>query len=116
MVAVVFGVFNIITAIFVEATLSGLKNNDEKKKYSRLYEAHFVQTRLVKLVRRVNVVLGRNAGKREHSSGVRHSGVSRRQFQSTTSIKMLDDEEDVVISEKDFAKVVEDTEVNNIFD
>merc|ERR1712048_216427 len=95
MVAVILGVFNIITAIFVEATLSGLKHNDEKKKYNRLYEAHFVQSRLVDLVSRVNVLLGRKARKREHSSAKLHMVSKQFSVKSTASVKMLDDEEDV---------------------
>ncbi|CAE7471444.1 unnamed protein product, partial [Symbiodinium sp. CCMP2456] len=51
MVVVTFGLFNIITAIFVEATLRGLKASDRQQKFTRDHQsgwmtqqlAHFVQ-------------------------------------------------------------------------
>jgi len=53
MVLVVFGLFNIIAAIFVETTISGLKYNNIQRKYARLYESRYVQGKLETLVRRI---------------------------------------------------------------
>eukprot|EP00971_Amphidinium_carterae_P012453 245045-Amphidinium_carterae.1 len=39
MICIIFGLFNVITALFVESTLSGLKYNDVQKKYARMYES-----------------------------------------------------------------------------
>merc|ERR1711972_624883 len=38
MIIVIFGLFNIITAIFVDTTVAGLKHNDVKRKYAQQYE------------------------------------------------------------------------------
>jgi len=53
MVITVFGMFNIITAIFVESTISGLKHNDTKRKYARQYERAFVKNKLEELIAKV---------------------------------------------------------------
>ena len=39
MVVVTFGLFNIITAIFVEATLKGLKASDRQQKFARAHQS-----------------------------------------------------------------------------
>eukprot|EP00931_Biecheleriopsis_adriatica_P060677 TRINITY_DN36452_c0_g1_i1.p1 TRINITY_DN36452_c0_g1~~TRINITY_DN36452_c0_g1_i1.p1 ORF type:complete len:971 (+),score=164.37 TRINITY_DN36452_c0_g1_i1:19-2931(+) len=49
MIVVLFGVFNIITAVFVEATLSGLKYNDAQRKYAQLTEQNFIKVKLEEL-------------------------------------------------------------------
>ncbi|CAE8583206.1 unnamed protein product [Polarella glacialis] len=54
MVVVIFGLFNVITAMFVEATLTGLKTNDVQKKYAKLYETNYVKTKLSELMVKVN--------------------------------------------------------------
>jgi len=53
MIAVIFGLFNIITAIFVDSTISGLKHNDLKRKHLRQYERKFVRARLKELWQRI---------------------------------------------------------------
>eukprot|EP00415_Alexandrium_ostenfeldii_P003709 UN3709 len=53
MVLVVFGLFNIIAAIFVETTISGLKYNNVQRKYARMYESRYVQGKLEGLVDRL---------------------------------------------------------------
>lgn len=53
MVLVVFGLFNIIAAIFVETTISGLKYNNVQRKYARMYESRYVQSKLEALVCRI---------------------------------------------------------------
>jgi len=67
MVITVFGMFNIITAIFVESTVSGLKHNDTKRKYERQYERNFVRHRLEQLLQRVQVLLQLRATQTESS-------------------------------------------------
>uniref|UniRef100_A0A7S2VSC1 Ion transport domain-containing protein n=1 Tax=Zooxanthella nutricula TaxID=1333877 RepID=A0A7S2VSC1_9DINO len=54
MVSVIFGLFNIITAIFVDRTTSGLKRESEQRKYIRQYGRAYVQDRLRELVTRVS--------------------------------------------------------------
>ncbi|CAJ1433686.1 unnamed protein product [Effrenium voratum] len=55
MVVVLFGLFNIITAIFVEATLSGLKENEVQRKYAKAFETNYMTEQLAKLVMCVSV-------------------------------------------------------------
>eukprot|EP00438_Fugacium_kawagutii_P030048 Skav201344 [mRNA] locus=scaffold1389:424118:437038:+ [translate_table: standard] len=50
MVVVIFGMFNIITAIFVEATMNGLKETDAARKYAQAYESNYMTEQLGKLV------------------------------------------------------------------
>ncbi|CAK9053157.1 unnamed protein product [Durusdinium trenchii] len=54
MVVVLFGLFNIITAIFVEATLNGLKENEVQRKYAKAYESNYMTEQLAKLVMTVS--------------------------------------------------------------
>jgi len=58
MVIVIFGLFNIITAIFVESTISGLKYNDVQRKYANMYEARYVHQKLEALVKRIYEIKG----------------------------------------------------------
>jgi len=60
MIVVLFGLFNIITAIFVDSTISGLKHNDIKRKYARQYENRYVQNKLRVLVDRVETLYTRH--------------------------------------------------------
>ncbi|CAE7783342.1 unnamed protein product [Symbiodinium sp. CCMP2456] len=50
MVIVLMGLFNIITAIFVEATLNGLKENESHRRYAKAYESSYMTEQLAKLV------------------------------------------------------------------
>lgn len=54
MVVVLFGLFNIITAIFVEATLNGLKENEVQRRYAKAYESNYMTEQLAKLVMTVS--------------------------------------------------------------
>jgi len=53
MVAAIFGLFNVITALFVESTLSALKYNELQRKKARQYETHWVQQKLEILIERI---------------------------------------------------------------
>jgi hypothetical protein len=46
MIVVIFGLFNIITAIFVDTTIAGLKYNDVKRKFAKQYERRYVINKL----------------------------------------------------------------------
>jgi len=50
MIIVIFGLFNIITAVFVETTISGLKTNETKRKYANQYEKRYVRWKLRRLL------------------------------------------------------------------
>eukprot|EP00930_Biecheleria_cincta_P031108 TRINITY_DN21583_c0_g1_i1.p1 TRINITY_DN21583_c0_g1~~TRINITY_DN21583_c0_g1_i1.p1 ORF type:complete len:823 (-),score=123.89 TRINITY_DN21583_c0_g1_i1:365-2833(-) len=53
MIVVIFGIFNIITALFIEATLSGLKSNELHRKYDKLTETGYVKKKMHDLVIRL---------------------------------------------------------------
>merc|ERR1712113_634329 len=62
MVVVIFGLFNIITAIFVESTIDGLQNNESKRKFAKHYEKTYVQDRLQQLFERTQSLLKKCRG------------------------------------------------------
>jgi hypothetical protein len=56
MIVMIFGLFNVITAIFVEATMVGLKYNETKQKLTSVYEHQYVKRKLEELVHRIQCV------------------------------------------------------------
>jgi len=54
MVLMIFGLFNIITALFVDAMLTGLKNNETQRKVFRMYQAAHVKNKLKDVVERMH--------------------------------------------------------------
>lgn len=54
MVVVIFGLFNIITAIFVQATMNGLRENEAHLRNAKAYESNYMTEQLAKLVRCVS--------------------------------------------------------------
>merc|ERR1719145_275253 len=66
MIVMIFGLFNVITAIFVEATMAGLKYNESKQKLRSMYEHQYVKRKLEELVKRIHAVSQRvQKGKRD---------------------------------------------------
>merc|ERR1712061_803479 len=106
MILVIFGLFNVITAPFVEAILSGLKTNDVRKKHSRMYEANYVEKKLKALVQRIY-----------HLSRPK---ISCRTTENNRNSLLLDgvaeDIDTVVLSEAAFHRAMRDPIVNNLFD
>lgn len=51
-----FGLFNVITAVFVDATLTGLQMSDIQKKANSLYESSYTRFKLNELMFRINAV------------------------------------------------------------
>jgi len=56
MCSAMFGVFNIITAIFVESTISGLRHTNQRSKYQTIYTSKFVRNKLKDLLHRIGQV------------------------------------------------------------
>merc|ERR1712113_93648 len=52
MIVLIFGLFNVITSIFVEATMAGLKYNEVKQKLASMYQSQYVETNLRRFVKR----------------------------------------------------------------
>merc|ERR1712226_866389 len=57
MVLITFGWFNVITAIFVDSTTTGLKHNDAKRRQSSQYEKKFLRTKLHVLANTISELL-----------------------------------------------------------
>jgi hypothetical protein len=57
MIVLIFGLFNVITAIFVEATMAGLKYSETKQKLQSAYENEFVKRKLHELVDKVKQIV-----------------------------------------------------------
>lgn len=96
MIGVMFGLFNIITAIFVDSTIAGLKHNDVKRKYAKQYEKHYVQAKLRQLMYRVSEVVAARRGDAEPRK-TRYSTISRH-----VEDRMVE------LTEDDFIEVMED--------
>jgi len=94
MVVVIFGLFNIITAIFVDSTISGLKHNDVKRKYARQYEHHYVQSKLKDLVAQIQFLHERRRGL--HDKWSRTGRASRVGMIAASEVE-LDEEEFVEV-------------------
>lgn len=62
LIVVVFGLFNTITAIFVESTMTGLKYNDAQKNYAQKYEANYLRKKLETLVARIREICAEHYG------------------------------------------------------
>ena len=63
MVSVIFGLFNVVTALFVESTLSALKYNELQRKKARQYETRWVQQKLEQTVEEMTPSLTRTQGR-----------------------------------------------------
>eukprot|EP00931_Biecheleriopsis_adriatica_P087580 TRINITY_DN62022_c0_g1_i1.p1 TRINITY_DN62022_c0_g1~~TRINITY_DN62022_c0_g1_i1.p1 ORF type:complete len:829 (+),score=152.08 TRINITY_DN62022_c0_g1_i1:39-2525(+) len=107
MVVVLFGVFNIITAIFVEATLSGLKYNDAQRKYQQLSEQSYIKTKLRELSKaaaaRVRKLRGRVKARR---ASQRLLKTLRLTHKLTDDEEELEEDEDILMNEAEFIAVL----------
>lgn len=56
MIVVIFGLFNIITAIFVDTLTAGLKHNEEQRKRGQQYEHAFVRKKMVNVMNRISAL------------------------------------------------------------
>mmetsp|Transcript_23551 Transcript_23551/g.68142 ORF Transcript_23551/g.68142 Transcript_23551/m.68142 type:complete len:799 (-) Transcript_23551:372-2768(-) len=94
MVVLIFGVFNVITAVFVDSTSSGLKQMGLKRKYARKYERTYVKTKLKALLIRMGEILDASEGA-THAEGQLglDVGVGGRTMQLEQFLRFLSDEE-----------------------
>jgi len=95
MIIVIFGLFNIITAIFVDTTTSGLKHNDIMRKYEQQYEREFVKSKLRRMVQRVQEI----------------------RMDRALDPKVIEESEDLrsyQLGEEEFVNVLMDTEIQTL--
>lgn len=106
MVAVMFGLFNIITAIFVDSTIAGLKHNDVRRKYARQYEKNYVQGKLRNFLQRVSEIV---AARRDGNAEDIVAPASIRKSVAMNSVQpMLEEMQLLTLDEDDFREVMED--------
>mmetsp|Transcript_101298 Transcript_101298/g.291813 ORF Transcript_101298/g.291813 Transcript_101298/m.291813 type:complete len:842 (+) Transcript_101298:108-2633(+) len=106
MIVVIFGFFNIITAIFVESTNAGLKHNDAKRKFALQYERQYVMRKLRHLIWRIK-------GLRE---GSRKSKFNKRYTPPPGSAASMDDISKIVMSEDEFMELMEDHRIRDLLE
>jgi len=106
MISVMFGLFNVITAIFVDSTISGLQHSDVKKKHSRQYESRFVREKLKDLLNHIAVLRSS-----KHDMGRRTSGVGKKSYFVET-----DTVENLQLDEQEFFEVIENEVVMRILE
>jgi len=104
MISNFFGLFNIITAVFVDSTISGLKHNEFKRKYARQYERAFVQGKLTTLVDRIQHVTCSHDAPRARDRVMMDIKTSKAS------------QADVELTEEDFMRVIEDEAVKTLLE
>ncbi|CAE7451979.1 Cacna1d [Symbiodinium natans] len=118
MVTMIFGMTNIITAMFVDATLSGLKYNDVQRKHAKLHETNYVTRKLNELVVRVSKTVRemREADKFEDSQS--NWRKSFKSFLRKGSVKISDSDLDreLTLSEAEFTQVLQNSKIRNLLD
>jgi hypothetical protein len=119
MIIMIFGLFNVITAIFVEATMAGLKYNEAKQKLRSVYEHQYVKRKLEELVRRIQYVSRcvQDSDKRRSSDGKGPDSLTHDASSHTWSSGMSEDPNSVdtiELNEDEFFAVIEDSAVKQI--
>jgi hypothetical protein len=107
MVTIIFGLFNIITAIFVQATMEGLQFNHVQNKYAQMYESHYMRRKLEALVDRIRYIYDTEM---DYNIHMRSSGKLAEQSAPGRTV------EDCHLTEAVFYKVLQDAVVNSLFE
>jgi len=107
MVTIIFGLFNIITAIFVQATMEGLQFNHVQNKYAQLYESHYMRRKLEALVDRIRYIY-------DTETDTNTQVVSPAKLDEKTATGRAT--EDCHLTESVFYKVLQDAVVNSLFE
>eukprot|EP00434_Breviolum_minutum_P008755 symbB.v1.2.007716.t3/scaffold479.1/size198797/8 len=117
MVCVLFGLFNIITAIFVEATLNGLRQNEIERKYAKAYESTYMTEQLAKLVVCISHQTQQLRTKKTSSL---ESPPSNRRDTSLSNFNLanfdMESDEEIILSEDEFNQVIKSPEVRQLLD
>jgi hypothetical protein len=116
MIVIIFGLFNVITAIFVEATMAGLKYNEAKQKIEMKYQSMYVEKMLRKLVKRIERIYVEGhcrKGEASAEANDRHAtelAPGKTFDQSLVAGKVRE----ISLGEEEFFWVVEDSDVRGI--
>lgn len=119
MVVVTFGLFNIITAIFVEATLKGLKASDRQQKFAKAHQSGWMTQQLARFVELATQEV-MNARKRRTNQGQevmsplmgRISSLGLTMSATPSTEKVL--AEELFVTEEEFLRLIRKTEVQQL--
>jgi hypothetical protein len=113
MIIIIFGLFNVITAIFVEATMQGLKYNETKQRLASKYRSMYVEKMLRKLVKRIETIYyeGKSDAEDSRATSAEDSDPAHRWTSFGTSTS---NQRDISLNEQEFFWVAEDSDVRNI--
>jgi hypothetical protein len=114
MTLAIFGVFNVITALFCEALITGLQTNDTHVRHKKMYETRYVRGKLTALCGRIDELKAKwNATARKvHLARVS----SPMAFWKRESVddSQLSNFTDMTLNEQDYTRVMQDQEVKQI--
>lgn len=112
-VCVQFGLYNVIIALFVESTMTGLKYTELQRKYSRLIESGFVADKVNEIATKiVNRVKKMRKGLPESTNQL--SNVMRRLRRASTRGALEGGE--LKLTEQEFNQVINDSEVRALLE
>lgn len=114
MVVVLFGLFNIITAIFVEATLNGLKENEVQRRYAKAYESNYMTEQLAKLVMTVSTQVQKLRSRTEWSAMLTDTLQMGRSNREGSASPMALQNGEIYLSEEEFNQLVRHPDVRLI--
>ncbi|CAE7247732.1 unnamed protein product [Symbiodinium natans] len=120
MVCTIFGMFNIITGIFVEATMNGLKEQEIHRKYAQAYESNYMTEQLAKLVLCISEKVRKARQGGESFGAMMRRGFSSNSFRSdespspTSSTDQM--EQELFLTEEEFLQAIRNSDVRMILD
>jgi hypothetical protein len=114
MIIIVFGVFNIITAIFVETTVSGLRHNELQKRRHRFYEGQYVETKVVELADRITTLHKERAGACSRESRRPSLGSDMDPADEHDSLKLSEEEFHAILKDEQVQIILWDLDVNMV--
>ena len=121
MVVVTFGLFNIITAIFVEATLKGLKASDREQKFAKAHQSGWMTqqlARFVKLATQDVMSARKRKTNQEGHSQVMGPLMGRISSLGLSASRPASDEkvltEELFVTEDEFLRLIRKTEVQQL--
>ncbi|CAE7214648.1 unnamed protein product, partial [Symbiodinium sp. KB8] len=117
MVVVTFGLFNIITAIFVEATLRGLKASDRQQKFTRDHQSGWMTQQLAHFVQLATQEVEAARSRKSHQGLFEVMGRSlglgeTLRASAQTFSEGLDEE--LFMTEEEFLRLIRKTEVQQL--
>lgn len=109
MIVTIFGFFNVVTALMVESTISGVKYNEVQKKCNRISEAKFVARKLEEFVSLMNILTNSYRARRSCKLMVSADSVNRMSSPSTTQL-----EEIICLTSREVLYIFEHGDIKNV--